>query len=191
MVEQSIRIPGASFFCSFCLSRYFLTQFSHSEDVADRVNLICNDGSLGMKIVFDQNLQCIIVRCFQPLPSGEAGPAERSGLVQPGDVLLMLNSTSVEGLTYSQVLNRIRTARRPLLMKFGKLPKKVETELTTRRVSTRPPAITKFYTRKDLPASLTWSTKRRRQMAFAGAVVAAWFLWSMFTSVRSFSVSPL
>ena len=38
-----------------------------------------------------------------------------------GDALLSINDESIEGITYKQLLDKIRTASRPLTLRFGKM----------------------------------------------------------------------
>ena len=90
-------------------------------NISKEVVVVCHGGPLGLKVTQIASTGFVVIKSFHLLPSGEPGPAERNGSCKVGDALLSINDESVEGLTYAELLERIRTSTRPMTMRFGKM----------------------------------------------------------------------
>ncbi|KAE9029333.1 hypothetical protein PR003_g10907 [Phytophthora rubi] len=59
-----------------------------------------------------------VVKALPRLPSGLAGPAERSGLISAGSYLIGINGQSTLDLTFEETIDYLRRASRPIRLRF-------------------------------------------------------------------------
>ncbi|KAF1330508.1 Denn domain-containing protein 5b, partial [Globisporangium splendens] len=59
-----------------------------------------------------------VVKALPRLPNGLPGPAERSGLISAGSFLIGINGESTLDLTFPETINRLRTEKRPIRLRF-------------------------------------------------------------------------
>lgn len=59
-----------------------------------------------------------MIRRFKPLRDGKAGPAERCGVLKPSMILASCNGTELLGWEFQKIMTLLKTARRPIVLRF-------------------------------------------------------------------------
>jgi len=88
-------------------------------------------GTIGL--IFAQSKGYVIVKGFRQTEDGMPLPAERSGEIIPGDVLVAFNGQTVTSLPLERVLKLLKRAGRPLHLTFVPCTKPVQASVTKRR----------------------------------------------------------
>lgn len=72
--------------------------------------------SLGMTI--REQSESVVVNQFKRGADGSAGPAERAGVIRPGDVIYKVQGARTVGRSYENVVQMLQTPARPLVLQF-------------------------------------------------------------------------
>lgn len=82
-----------------------------------------DDGPLGL--AFAQKHEYVVVKEFRRGPDGKPRPAEQSGEIQVGDILVAFNGEHVTSLPLEKVMDRLRRVGRPLHLTFMAPPPEI------------------------------------------------------------------
>ena len=59
-----------------------------------------------------------MIRRFKPLKDGKMGPAERCGMLKPSMILESCNGTEILGQPFQKIMSLLKSARRPIVLRF-------------------------------------------------------------------------
>ena len=87
--------------------------------ISGETDVVFRERAIGIKVEQDSASACVVVKSFHDIKAGQPSPAQVAG-VCVGDALLSISGESVEFLTYKTLLKKIRSAGRPLKLRFAK-----------------------------------------------------------------------
>jgi hypothetical protein len=93
--------------------------------IRGETDVVFRERAIGIKVEQDPDSACVVVKSFHDIKAGQPSPAQAAG-VRVGDALLSISGESVEFLTYKTLLKKIRSAGRPLKLRFAKWEEKEE-----------------------------------------------------------------
>ena len=86
--------------------------------IEQETEVVFRERAIGIKVEQGAS-SCVVVKSFHDIKPGQSSPAQEAG-VAVGDALLSISGESVEFLTYKALLMKIRSAGRPLKLRFAK-----------------------------------------------------------------------
>ena len=87
------------------------------------VEQVFGPGPLGLELTANTNIagsvpRGAMIRRFKPLPDGKPGPAERCGTLKPSMILESCNTANVLGLHFVKIMQMLKSAPRPIVLRF-------------------------------------------------------------------------
>ena len=81
--------------------------------------VVCKNKALGLKIK-QLSSGIVIIKSFHMVNGTEMGPVEAHGECEIGDALMTVSEESIEFLSYKALLSKIKSAPRPMTLRFAK-----------------------------------------------------------------------
>lgn len=94
--------------------------------ISEEINIIIHEnGPIGVVLCQLHQSGSVVIEAF----SDQKGPVSESQKVYPGDCLIAINELPIELMTFTSVMEMIRTSPRPLMLTFVKGGKNLQEEL--------------------------------------------------------------
>eukprot|EP00944_MAST-04C_sp_MAST-4C-sp1_P016035 g16035.t1 len=159
------------------------------DPVHKQMLVVCKNKALGLKIK-QLSSGIVIIKSFHMVNGAEMGPVEAHGECEIGDALMTVSEESIEFLSYKALLSKIKSAPRPMTLRFAKWDYEEEEddeETDGGEEKREAPAANKdikIYTSKDVPSAMPVLNQRRRcvLVAIAFLMCVSWFVGYRYTS---------
>lgn len=136
-------------------------------------------GPMMLKVEASSCYNYIEVKGFGRDERGAAGPAESSGKIQVGDLLVGYNDTMFRGVSFDEAMGMIRDAGRPLTLHFVR---EQGAQPLLRPSATRAPTHPAHRARQECPVAGSWWPRMR--MAAAASCTRRRAPWSATSRAR-------
>ena len=152
------------------------------DPIHKQILVVCKEKALGLKIK-QLSSGIVIIKSFHTISGGEMGPVEKNGECIIGDALLTVSEESIEFLSYKALLSKIKSAPRPMTLRFAKWDyeeeedeEEVDGEVAKTAAEEVAAKNLTIYTSKDVPSAIPIFYKRRR-FFFGGIIVLMFISW--------------